>query len=106
MNKERQLVLRDPVTNSIRAYLSPESDGAAVSLRMAKPNKLFPLPLQKNTALRNLKGLAELSDWPQPFWECNRQEALGPGLEKLPPFASSLGPQGSCYTSFQPNLCF
>lgn len=31
MNKDRQLVLRDPVTNSIRAYLSPESGREAVS---------------------------------------------------------------------------
>lgn len=61
MNKARQLVLRDPVTNSIRAYLSTESSKAAVFLRMAKLNKPFLLPLRKSTDLSNLKGLGELS---------------------------------------------
>lgn len=62
MNKERQLVLQDPVTNSIRAYLSCEScRESSIFWRMAKPKKPFTPALQKNTDLRGLKGLSELS---------------------------------------------
>ena len=59
MNKERQPGLQDPVTNSIRAYLSRESCRLAFSLEWQSLTGLSS-SRQKNMDLRNLKGLYEV----------------------------------------------
>ena len=59
MNKERQPGLQDPVTDSIRAYLSQESCRLAFSLEWQSLAGLSS-SRQKKMGLRNLKGLYEV----------------------------------------------